>query len=111
MSRVRSSTPSPRWNEADDMRFREMWAQGVAMAEIALQLGRTFNSIQQRRLILDLPVRRQPRPENVSRDKRKEGYRPRRKVSPVVRLLNPNRRGYFNSAAVMEHILNARRAA
>lgn len=99
------------WSESDDEQFREMWAQGVSIIVIAEHFGRTENAIAQRRLILDLPTRRKVALESQSRDKRKEGSRPRRKVMPLVRLLNPNRRGYFNSAAVLDHILNARRAA
>jgi hypothetical protein len=99
------------WTEDADTLFRQLWAEGVSVSEIAMRLGRSKTAIMQRRLIFNLPPRRDMKPEQRSKDKRKEGKRPRRKVAPLVRLLNPNKRGYFDSAAVLDHILNAKRRA
>jgi hypothetical protein len=100
------------WTADEDQEFLAMWNQGAPLAEIAIRFGRSENAVTQRRLILNLPTRRTPKIEDQSRDKRKEGYRPRRKVQPKTSILTPNRKQYFNSAAVLHVLADAvRRAA
>lgn len=54
------SSVKPRWHPEDDVRLQALWLDGVALKEIARQLGRPSAAIYHRVSRMDLPPRRAP---------------------------------------------------
>ena len=50
-----------RWTPAEDERLRSRYADGVPLAELTRDLGRSADAVVARRSLLGIPVRREPR--------------------------------------------------
>lgn len=58
---VGSGTKKRRWTPEDEEVLTQRWHEGLALEEIARELGRTFISVRHRALLLGLPKRRRAR--------------------------------------------------
>ena len=57
-----------RWTTADDERLRRRYAEGVPLADIATDLGRSVDALVARRTLLGIAPRREPRPWSARED-------------------------------------------
>ena len=57
-----------RWTTAEDQRLRRRYSEGVPLADIATDLGRSVDALVARRTLLGIAPRREPRPWSALED-------------------------------------------